>query len=171
VNFYVYVANNPLGFVDPLGLDKQPTCRGAAYGEEAAFWWASRQVETGNDLYAVGGLFASLWTPESCQETATVLSLGLAAGAYLGRPYWQYYPEGNPRYQSSWVTRGWGWKPPYAPGSEAANRLALPAHNPGTAVRPVSPRLWEPLRGPRPVAPANGQQGGGWEYFRGWLWR
>src|SRR5215470_4031615 len=22
VNFYVYVANNPLGFVDPLGLDK-----------------------------------------------------------------------------------------------------------------------------------------------------
>lgn len=24
VNFYVYVANNPLGFLDPLGLDKRP---------------------------------------------------------------------------------------------------------------------------------------------------
>ena len=45
-NYYVYVANDPVGFVDPLGLDKQPACRGAAYGEEAAIRSADRVVGT-----------------------------------------------------------------------------------------------------------------------------
>jgi RHS repeat-associated protein len=170
VNLYAFVSSNPLNWVDPLGLDWQPPCLGAAMGEEAAFWWASRQVETGSDFYAVGGLLASLWMPESCRNTAVIFVTGLTAGGYLGRPYWQYFPKGNPGYQSSWLTRGWGWRPPYPPGPQAAGRLALPPQNPGTAVRPVSPRALEPVRGARPVAPANGQPGGGWEYFRGWLW-
>jgi RHS repeat-associated protein len=170
LNLYGFVSGDPITWIDPLGLDKEPPCLGAGLGEEAAFWWATRQAETGSLLYWPGGVLASMWTPDSCRTTASVLLGGLGAGRYLGRPYWQYFPRGNPGYRSDWITRGWGWKPPYAPGPEAAGRLALPPHNPGTAVRPVSPRWWEPVRGPGVARSKYDQPGRGWEYFRGWRW-
>jgi hypothetical protein len=86
VNLYSYVNNNPLNWVDPFGLCKDKSFSekfgegyyfGTGYGQEALDWWATKWVETGNPLYAVGGGFAALWTPEAWWKTAAVLG-----GAY-----------------------------------------------------------------------------------------
>ncbi|WP_218569841.1 RHS repeat domain-containing protein [Pseudomonas sp. Hp2] len=120
-------------------------------GDAAAQSWADAHVKTGNWLYAVPGGFASLWTPKTAPATSVVLSAGASLGAWSARPFWQYYPAGNTAYNSTWMTRGWGWRPPYATGAEARNALALPPWNSATGVRPVSPTgfVW----GPRSVAP------------------
>lgn len=85
-------------------------------------------------------------------------------GRYLGRAFWQYYPADNPAYDSSWITRGWGWQPPYEAGPEAVSKLALPPWNPGDAVRPVNPPWWKFVGGPTEVPPDYGQSGGGTQY-------
>lgn len=179
VNTYVYVNSNPLSYIDPTGeAPIIPIAIGLALfagsqsssfqnaAASAAQYWANLQAQTGNALYGLPGAAATLADPCNANTTASVLGVGAMAGAYLGRPFWQYYPAGNPGYSSPWMTRGWGWKPPYQPGQQAAQQLALPPYNPATAVRPVSPSPFQYVGGPRTVQPQPqwGQPGGGIEY-------
>ena len=82
-----------------------------ALADYATGWWAARSVFSpslaGRLFSLVMGPFASLATPPNAWKTELVLSLGMIAGLYSGRPYWQYYPAENPSYKSPWLTRGW----------------------------------------------------------------
>jgi len=126
---------------------------GESYGSSAAQAWATALWNPSNAWYQTAiddlmGGWASLWTPCTSHETALTRLSGEGAARYLGRAYWQYFPADNPDYESSGLTRGWGWEPPYEPGPDAARNLALPEYNPGDAMRPVNPPWWEPIQGP-----------------------
>ena len=162
---------------DPSGLLTIPFTHiwipaGEGYGNSAAEAWATASLNPANAWYQtvvddlMGGL-ASLWTPCTSDETAATLAAGEGVARYLGRAFWQYFPADNPGYESSWLTRGWGPEPPYAPGSEAASNLSLPEYNPGDAVRPVNPPWWKFVGGPNKVPPDYGQPGGGTQYKMG----
>jgi RHS repeat-associated protein len=175
-NLYAYVLSDPVNRFDPTGSISIPFVGwidvGESAGQQALDYWASRIDDTSlstaeRAMSAAMAFFAALWTPCTSDATLATLAGAQAAGSYLGRPFWQYYPAGNPGYQSNWLTRGWGWKPPYAPGQEAAAKLALPPWNPGTAVRPVSPPATTFVGGPNTVAPVFGQPGGGSQYLVG----
>jgi RHS repeat-associated protein len=60
---------------------------GTDAGDSAAQYWANKHVETGNGLYMIPGLLASLWTPNTAAETATtLLTAGTGSvGVRLGR--------------------------------------------------------------------------------------
>jgi len=179
-NLYRYALNDPINSVDPYGLLTIPgygwVDLGESAGAEALSFYADFINTESYPLWAraaayVPAFFAALWTPcesrfgvRTSNLTSLTLATGYAAGRYLGRPYWQYYPEGNPGYPSSWLTRGWGGKPPFNVGSEAGSRLSLPPYNPGTAVRPVAPSPWKFVGGPTRVPPQYGHPGGGWQY-------
>jgi len=60
---------------------------GASAGDRAAQYWADRHVQTGNPMYAVPGVFASLWTPDTAGYTAVTLGTA-GAGALLSRAGW-----------------------------------------------------------------------------------
>jgi hypothetical protein len=85
------------------------------------------------------------------------------------RPFWRYVgPQSNP--DSKWLTRGWGWKPPYRTNFEKAkDALQLP-HMPND-VQQIRFPWYKPVRGPRPALkhPEWGI-GGGPEYYTGWKW-
>lgn len=179
-NAFGYVGGNPISYADAtgelpvipiilgiiiIGGSNSSTVQDAA--SDAAQYWANQHNHTGNGWNAVPGALAALADPCNAWKTGLVLGLGAGAGAHAGRPFWQYYPAGNPAYSSPWLTRGWGWRPPYQTGSQAADRLALPPWNPGTAVRPVTPRPFDYVGGPRPVEPNFGRPGGGIEYHPG----
>jgi hypothetical protein len=140
----------------------------AQLGDAAAQFYADKESETGNPLYAVPGALAALWTPSTYQRTSLLLGLGSGVGRWSARPFWQYYPVETRGYRSTWLTRGPGWSPPYRTGNDAASMLSLPAYNPGTAVRPVYPNWYEYIRGPRVVEPQPSfgphAVGGGLEY-------
>jgi RHS repeat-associated protein len=92
-----YVGNSPLNGRDPSGLAvdwfKGATLSGGSKtqsgpwrsylpgtqaGDSAAQYWANLQVSTGNNFYAVPGVLASLWTPDTAVET--LFTLGSAGG-------------------------------------------------------------------------------------------
>lgn len=92
LNPYLYARANPLYYYDPDGLFYIPFTdiwvpAGEEYGAQAAQYWADRQIETGNPLYSIPGLLASLWTPETSTETASTLCGGTGVGRYSARPF------------------------------------------------------------------------------------
>lgn len=175
VNLYGYCLNDPINSLDPDGLLFGGRINAGEYfGEAAALYWATLSINPNNAWYQAAfydlmGYFASLWTPCTSDATFATLSAAWGVAKWVGRPFWQYYPAENPAYSSPWLSRGWGWKPPYTPGPETAQKLALPPYNPGTAVRPVSPSWWQPVGGPTTVPPNFGQPGGGVQY-KIWGW-
>lgn len=60
---------------------------GTEAGENAALYWAQLHVETGNPLYAIPGVMASLWTPDTAVTTGVTLlgGGGVSFGIRLGR--------------------------------------------------------------------------------------
>ena len=170
-NLYAYVLGDPINASDPAGLLSIPFVGrvdfGEAAGQEALEYWAGRIDDkslstSARAVAAVGAFFAALWTPCTSDATLLVLATARGAGSYLGRPYWQYYPAGNPAYPSRYLTRGWGWKAPYQTGAEAVEMLNLPYYNPGTAVRQVAVSAFKFVGGPG-IEPI----GRGWQYYLG----
>jgi RHS repeat-associated protein len=94
INTYAYAASNPTAYVDPEGLLFGGLVNaGESYGDSAAQYWADRHMETGNPLYAVPGVFAALWTPNTSDKTAATL-----AGGYAARVFGPFTTRGVPRF-------------------------------------------------------------------------
>ena len=84
INVYGYVLQNPVNGIDPDGLLLNGLLPfGECYGDAAAQYWANKQVQTGNWLYAIPGLFASLWTPSTSDYTLSTLMIGYGAGGLV----------------------------------------------------------------------------------------
>jgi RHS repeat-associated protein len=175
-NLYTYSFNDPVNFADPSGMLTIPFVGwvdlGETAGSAALEQWADHLTDpntTGIDLIGgyIGGFFAALWTPCTSDKTAATLTAAYGANAYVGRSFYQYYPANNAAYNSRYLTRGPGWKPPYSTGTQAAEKLSLPPWNPGTAVRQVPNRWDQFVGGPGKVGPKFGHNGGGTEYLVG----
>lgn len=144
---------------------------GSAAGANAAQYWANQTINSNNTwyqnmAYSTMGHLASLWTPETSEQTFTILAGGYGSGIYAERPYWRYL-GGDAQISGSWITRGWGWEPPYKSMVQAKDALQL-EHVPYTIVKTNIP-WYKPVIGPRSVEgnPAWGN-GGGMEYYKGW---
>ncbi|NTW88969.1 MAG: RHS repeat-associated core domain-containing protein, partial [Desulfobulbaceae bacterium] len=104
LNLYGYCLEDPVNWVDPMGLDVgwfddpldwpdeplgdpldplgEPDAApssfmcpfGTQYGKEALGYYANQWAESGNPLWAIPGFFAALWTPETYIPTTMVLS-------------------------------------------------------------------------------------------------
>ena len=93
-NLYSYSRNNPTNFTDPNGLLVFGYVNaGEVYGEESAQFWADLYVETGNPIYWVPGVFASLWTRKTSDETLLTL-----AGGYGARVLGPFPVKGIPKF-------------------------------------------------------------------------
>jgi hypothetical protein len=162
-------------YTDPEGLLFGLNA-GESFGASAAQYYA----DITNDPCApglkkvgawAGGLLASLWTPETSNETFLSLLPTGALGKWAGRPFYQYYTKGT-NYAGKWMSRGWGWKPPHKVGSGARKALSLPPYNKATAVKKYTPKWHEPIVGPRKPKPQPqwgwNNKGAGSEYFKGW---
>jgi RHS repeat-associated protein len=85
LNLYAYCFNDPISLIDPAGLcaiksglDTLGGWLGTGLGEDSAMWYAEKFNETGSWYYAVGGCFASLWTPDTWVDTTvTLVSAGM----------------------------------------------------------------------------------------------
>ena len=174
-NLYQYCNNNPVNWIDPFGLEKQKNKPwwekleegyyfGTYIGLDSTSYYAELEVATGNRLWGIPGTFAGLWTPETWMTTAQVLLFAYNINLYINRPYFQYYPKGSEAYRSPYLTRGRGWRAPYKVGEEAAEKLSLPPHNPGTAVRQIKPNPFRYIEGPKRIPGNFGRSGGGTQY-------
>jgi hypothetical protein len=138
------------------------------FGDYAAQYYASQELETGNPLYKIPGVLASLWTPSTYQNTSLLLGIGSGLGRWSARPYWKYTNDGTRNFSGPWLVRGPAWRPPYGNDfSRAKEALQIP-QIPTGFVR-VDVRPFEFVIGPRPVVkhPEWGA-GGGYEFYRGW---
>jgi RHS repeat-associated protein len=91
-NLYVYVADDPINRTDPSGLLFGGFVNaGECAGQSAAQYWASQSIDPDNAwwetaLYTTGGLFASLWTPATSDDTFAVLSAAAGSASLFRQP-------------------------------------------------------------------------------------
>jgi len=140
----------------------------AELGDYAAQFYADKESETGNPLYAVPGSLAALWTPGTYQQTSLLLGVSSGLGRWSARPFWKYTNEGTRNFTGPWLVRGSAWGPPFGNDfSKAKNALQIPQVPTGVVRVNVSP--FEFVIGPRPVVkhPEWGA-GGGFEFYRSW---
>ena len=140
---------------------------GVEAGDSAAQYYAGMHISTGNPLWAVPGLLASLWTPDTAASTALTLVGGGPQVLASRMPFWRYVGPSS-RADSPWLTVGWG--APFGMNFAAAKSALQLPHMP-ISVTKVSVPWWQPVVGPRVVS-GNAQwgAGGGWEYAKGWWW-
>jgi RHS repeat-associated protein len=87
LNVYDYAANDPVNLIDPSGLLFNGALNaGEGYGQEAVNGYADTLTDPNASNAAkvgaaVGGFFASLWTPCTSDETFTVLVTAATLGA------------------------------------------------------------------------------------------
>jgi RHS repeat-associated protein len=164
-NLYKYVFADPINYIDPTGQ----------------IWWLlggliGGLVGGGTDL--IHQLYQNDWKVDCVDWFSVGANAALGAlplGGYVkyaSRPYWRYVgPRSSPH--SGWLTRGWGWKPPYGTDyTKAADALQIPTHYVGkiNSVQRVDVPFFEYIRGPRlsKKHPGwGGGAGGGIEYHRG----
>jgi len=173
INLYLYAAGTPINEIDPLGLLFGFNA-GEAYGEYAAQYYADITIDPCASSWKkagawVGGLFASLWTPETSNDTFLTLLPSGAVGKWFARPFWRYVGPHSSK-AITWVTRGWGWKSPFGTNFvKAAEKLHLLEYGGvPTDVIKVPYRMLKPIAGPRLVR-AWGKYTGAVEYYYGSL--
>lgn len=116
----------------------------------------------------VGGLFASLWTPETYTKTATVLATATAVAPAVGTFRHFGYVDDAASFAGglrpgSFAT---GRLTTIRTGSQAADELALSVTRPSpNASYVVKPEWWRFVRGPTRVGATPGRSGGGWEFY------
>jgi RHS repeat-associated protein len=175
VNLYLYVLNDPVNLVDPEGLLFWGRLNaGERYGESALQWYADILIDPCASGWErtgawAGGFLSALWTDETSDTTFLTLLTSGGVGRWLGRPFWRYVGPHSSE-AVTWLTRGWGWKPPFGRNFvEAANKLHLWEYGGvPTDVIKVPYRMLTPIAGPRLVR-AWGKLTGAVEYYYGRL--
>ena len=118
-DLYGYVKNNPVNLIDPYGL-LFGLPAGEGYGESAAMYYANITTDPCASGMAkagawVGGLFASLWTPETSNETFVTLLTAWLGGASgpkgrsFGRARYRYPNDSGIFNRGDNLRVGWSW--------------------------------------------------------------
>ncbi len=102
-NVYGFAGGDPVNFSDPFGLcPPEWMCKliGASAGESAVEFYAGVATNPSSSrgekaAATVGGVFAALWTPDTYNATAAVLSGGMAVAAEV--PAINSIPASGPR--------------------------------------------------------------------------
>ena len=145
-----------------------PTC-----GDEAAEFYAEVATDPSRSALVLGaanvGLaFSSLWTSDTWKQTAVTLASAVPIARLVGTFKHFGYAEDAARFANGLREGSFATNRATAikSGAEAVEKLALPSRSaPPNATYRVTPEWWRYVKGPTRVAPANGQPGGGWEYF------
>ena len=96
-NLYAYCANNPLNLVDPFGLRHGGAGNGSGgtfimpgtiAGAQAGQWYANQQMNSCSWwgwAWAIPGVAASAWTPQTWAQTSLTLIGGAAVAPWAAR--------------------------------------------------------------------------------------